>query len=50
VAASLAQRGEPNGTFDTLMAAHAVSLEVTFVTNNLKHFKRVVGLESESWA
>jgi tRNA(fMet)-specific endonuclease VapC len=49
VAAALARRGEPIGTFDTLMAAHALSLGVTFVTNNLKHFKRVVGLESESW-
>jgi tRNA(fMet)-specific endonuclease VapC len=49
VAASLARRGEPIGTFDTLMAAHALSLGVTFVTNNLKHFKRVVGLKSESW-
>jgi tRNA(fMet)-specific endonuclease VapC len=49
VAASLARRGEPIGTFDTLMAAHALSLGVTFVTNNPKHFKRVVGLKSESW-
>jgi tRNA(fMet)-specific endonuclease VapC len=38
VAAPLARRGEPIGTFDTLMAAHALSL------------KGVVGLWSESWA
>ena len=49
VAASLARRGEPIGTFDTLIAAHALSLGLTFVTNNLKHFQRVAGLKSESW-
>jgi len=49
VAASLARRGEPIGTFDTLMAAHALSLGVTFVTNNAKHFGRVVGLKTETW-
>src|SRR3970282_217614 len=49
VAASLARRGEPIGTFDTLMAAHALSLGVTFVTNNAKHFGRVVGLQTEIW-
>ena len=49
VAASLARRGEPIGTFDTLMAAHALSLGSTFVTNNTQHFERVVGLRTENW-
>ena len=49
VAAALSRRGEPIGTFDTLMAAHALSLGLTFVTNNLKHFQRVAGLRAESW-
>ena len=49
VATSLARRGQPIGTFDTLMAAQALALKVTFVTNNLKHFERVVGLKTESW-
>lgn len=49
VAASLARRGEPIGTFDTLMAAHALSLGLTFVTNNTQHFGRVVGLKTENW-
>ena len=49
VAASLARRGEPIGTFDTLMAAHALSLGLTFVTNNARHFGRVVGLKTENW-
>lgn len=50
VGASLARRGEPIGTFDTPIAAHALSLGVTFVTNNAKHFGRVVGLKTENWA
>ena len=49
VATSLARRGEPIGTFDTLMAAHALSLGLTFVTNNTQHFGRVVGLKTENW-
>lgn len=49
VATSLARRGAPIGTFDTLMAAHALSLGLTFVTNNTQHFVRVVGLNTENW-
>ena len=49
VAAALARRGEPIGTFDTLMAAHALSRGLTFVTNNWKHFQRVRGLQTENW-
>lgn len=49
VAASLARRGEPIGTFDTLMAAHALSLGLTFVTNNTQHFGRVAGLRTANW-
>ena len=49
VATSLARRGEPIGTFDILMASHALSLGLTFVTNNTKHFGRVVGLKTENW-
>jgi tRNA(fMet)-specific endonuclease VapC len=43
VAAALARRGEPIGTLDTLMAAHALSLRLTFVTNNTRRFARVAG-------
>jgi tRNA(fMet)-specific endonuclease VapC len=49
VAASLARRGAPIGTFDTLMAAHALSLGLTFVTNNTQHFARVAELNTENW-
>lgn len=49
VAVSLARRGTPIGAFDTLMAAHALSLGLTFVTNNTQHFARVPGLGTENW-
>jgi tRNA(fMet)-specific endonuclease VapC len=49
VAATLTRRGVPIGTFDTLMAAHALSLGLTFVTNNTQHFARVTGLKTENW-
>src|SRR2546422_3823048 len=49
VAAALARRGQPIGTFDTLVAAHALSLGLTFVTNNTRHFRRVPGLATENW-
>lgn len=49
VAAALARRGKPIGAFDTLMAAHALSLALTGVTNNTKHFNRVPGLTMENW-
>ncbi len=50
VATVLAKRGEPIGTFDTLIAAHALSLNVTLVTNNARHFRRVAGLKTDNWA
>ena len=35
---------------DMLIAAHALSLGVRLVTNNVKEFKRVPGLRVENWA
>ncbi len=49
LSAFLRERGTPIGTIDTLIAAHAVALGVTLVTNNSKHFKRVRGLTSTNW-
>ena len=49
LAAELARRGSLIGEFDALIAAHASALQVTFVTNNLKHFSRVPGLMIENW-
>lgn len=49
VASDLARRGTPIGEFDTLIAAHALTLDLILVTNNVKHFRRVRGLEVENW-
>jgi tRNA(fMet)-specific endonuclease VapC len=45
----LADRGTPIGEFDVLIAAHAVTLRCTLVTNNVRHFARVPGLAVENW-
>jgi len=46
VATSLARRGATVGTLDTLIAARALSLPLMLVTNNTRHFSRVVGLKT----
>jgi tRNA(fMet)-specific endonuclease VapC len=48
-ASSLTRRGETIGTFDNLIAAHALSLGVTLVTGNSRHFKRIPDLKTENW-
>lgn len=49
VGAILATSGVPIGQMDTLIAAHALALGATLVTNNEKHFARVTGLEVQNW-
>jgi tRNA(fMet)-specific endonuclease VapC len=49
IAADLAEKGAPIGEFDVLIAAHAMTLDVTLVTANVKHFKRVRGLSTANW-
>lgn len=49
LAANLSSRGTPIGQLDTLIAAHAMSLNLTLVTNNSKHFKQVHGLKLANW-
>jgi tRNA(fMet)-specific endonuclease VapC len=50
LASKLAERGTPIGEFDALIASHAITLEATLVTNNVKHFGRVQGLRVENWS
>ena len=50
LASELADQGVPIGEFDALMAAHAITIDVTLVTNNTKHFSRVQGLKIVNWA
>lgn len=46
----LEKKGTPVGPLDTLIAAHALGLGVTLVTNNQREFQRVPGLRAENWA
>ena len=46
----LERRGTPIGSLDLLIAAHALSLSVTLVTNNKSEYSRVPNLNIEDWA
>jgi tRNA(fMet)-specific endonuclease VapC len=47
--ASLEKQGLSIGPMDTLIAAHALSIDGTLVTNNIKEFMRVPKLKLENW-
>lgn len=49
VRSNLEKQGTPIGSLDTLIAAHALSLQITLVTNNTKEFNRVPNLKLENW-
>ena len=49
IRAALEKAGTPIGSMDMLIAAHAVSLNVTLVTNNTREFERVPGLTVVDW-
>ncbi|MFM5904064.1 MAG: type II toxin-antitoxin system VapC family toxin [Microbacteriaceae bacterium] len=42
--------GKPSGTYDILIAGHALALGATLVTNNTKHFENIPGLTLQNWA
>ena len=46
---SLKKRGKPIGNMDLLIAAHALSQQCILVSNNLREFNRVRGLQCENW-
>ena len=48
--ADLERRGTPIGSLDTLIAAHALSLQAVLVTNNVREFAKVPGLQLDNWA
>ena len=50
VRSDLDKRGLIIGGNDLFIAAHALSLNLTLVTNNQKEFSRVKGLKIENWA
>ena len=45
----LATREQKKDHLDKLIAAHAVALGVTLVTNNIKDFARFPGLQTQNW-
>lgn len=47
--AYLDKQGTPIGPLDQQIAAHALALGLTLVTNNLREFERVPGLVVENW-
>jgi len=49
IRAELEKKGTPIGPLDTLIAAHALSLNLTLVTNNEKEFNRIIALKVENW-
>ena len=49
VRGDLERAGRPIGPLDTLIAAHALSLDVTLVTNNEREFSRVPDLKLANW-
>lgn len=48
--ALLERQGQPIGSMDMLIAAHALSRGLTLVTNNEREFRRVPGLRVTNWA
>lgn len=49
VRVALERMGQPIGHNDLLIAAHARSLGLTLVTDNVREFSRVPGLMVENW-
>ena len=49
IRADLEQKGTSIGPLDTLIAAHAKSLDLILVTNNEKEFERILELKLENW-
>ena len=49
IRAELERRGTTVGGMDLLIAAHALGLNATVVTNNVSHFSRIPGLHLVNW-
>ncbi|MFE4108359.1 type II toxin-antitoxin system tRNA(fMet)-specific endonuclease VapC [Almyronema epifaneia] len=50
IRSDLESRGLVIGAMDMLIAAHALSLGVTLVSNNVREFSRIDNLSLENWA
>ncbi len=50
IASALHKAGTKIGTMDAMIAGHAFSVGAVLVTNNVRHFSRVEGLDVQNWA
>ena len=50
IRAALEKAGNPIGSMDMLIGAHALSLGITLVTNNVREFKKVKNLKVIDWS
>ena len=50
VRAALEKAGTPVGSMDMLIGAHALSLDLTLVTNNVREFKQIKNLKVVDWS
>ena len=50
IRAGLERKGTPIGPMDLMIASQAVSRKLVLVTNNIKEFSRIEGLNFENWA
>lgn len=46
---SLESKGKTIGPLDMLIAAHALSLDLMIISNNIKEFARIPNLKCENW-
>ena len=49
ISAKLAEKGEPIDYRDAMIAAIAIENDLTLVTRNKSHFKRIKNLKLETW-
>ena len=49
IRAFLESKGKMIGPLDTLIAAHALSLDLTIISNNIREFSRIPNLKCENW-
>jgi tRNA(fMet)-specific endonuclease VapC len=49
IRAFLEASGKTLGPLDTLIAAHALALNLTIISNNIKEFSRIPELKYENW-
>lgn len=49
IRADLENKGQIIGAYDLLIAAHALSENLTLITNNIKEFSKITGLRVLNW-